>query len=125
MQPNIGTMAEEYPKVRFKDYKCKKTDGQTDTATVAYIDVTSEMTEIWGSIIKDAILIVDKYHESIGTFDKWKESVKKNQYDITKEHIQVDRTTLYATLTNGNTVEFFTSEWGHVEKLKHTPEILN
>ena len=117
-------MSKGTPKIKFKEYKHKQTNGYIENVILAYIDVTSEMKEILGNIIKNAIIKIETYHEAYGTIDEWKESVKRNQYDINKEHIQVDGTVLYITLTNGSIVEFFTSEWGHIQKLKNTPEVL-
>lgn len=115
-------MAKGTKKVKFKEFQRKHSDGFVETTTAAYIDITPEMKDMWGNVIKNAIVVLGEYYG--GDMEKWKQSYREDKYNIDKGHISVDGTTVYVTLTNGNVIEFYTSEWGNINKLKHTPDIL-
>ena len=115
-------MAKGAKKVKFKEFQKKHDNGFVETSTAAYVDVTSEMKDMWGSVVKNAILVLGEFYG--GSLEEWKKSWE-GQFNVDKGHISVDGTTVYATLTNGNIIEFYTSEWGHISKRKNTPDILN
>ena len=111
-------------KVQFKTFELKRNDGFFDYTTAAYVDVTNEAKCIFGDIVKNAILIVMIYDESMGTLEEWKDIYQNQDFDITENSINVDGTSVYITFNNGNIIDFYTSEWGHIYKCKTTPDVL-
>jgi hypothetical protein len=104
-------------KVKFKEYQRKIDNGFIENVTIAYIDITHEAKNIFGNIVKKANQIVSEYNEMYGSLNGWKEECRSIQNNSTKDYIEVDNEHyVIVEFTNGNVVEFFSSEWGHITK---------
>ena len=104
-------------KVKFKEYQRKNDNGFLETVTIAYIDITSEAKNIFGNIVKKANQIVNEYNEMYGSLNGWKEECRSIKNNSTNDYIEVDNEhCVIVEFTNGNVVEFFSSEWGHIIK---------
>lgn len=110
-------------KIKFKDIQKKHNHEFVEDVTTAYIDITNETKNIFGNIVKKAILIVGEYNEMMGSLDEWKQIYKETEYEF-NNYIEIDGNSMYIIFTNGNVVEFSTSEWGNISKCKNMSSIL-
>ena len=105
--------------VKFKEYQKKHNNGYIETDIIAYIDITIAAKNIFGNIVREAYQVISKYNDLNETKENWKQlcqdmSVNVN---ISKNNIEVDNEQfVIIEFTNGNVVEFFSSEWGHIAK---------
>lgn len=102
-------------KIKFKNVQKKHNNGFVEDITTAYIDITNETKNIFGNIVKKAILIVGEYDEMMGSLDEWKRIYKETEYEF-NNYIEIDGNSMYIVFTNGNVVEFSASEWGNINK---------
>ena len=103
--------------VKFKQYKKKHNNGYIETVTIAYFDITLEIKSIFGNIVKNAYQIISEYNEMNETMEDWKQLCQDMTVNISKNTIEVDNEQfVIIEFINGNIVEFFSSEWGHIAK---------
>jgi hypothetical protein len=101
-------------KVKIKEYQYKRSDGFVETKLIAYTDVTKNAKNIFGDIVKKAIVVVDEYDEMKGSKSEWRDFVKV-EYDVGNENVlNVDSSVAYITFINGKCVKFYSSEWGTI-----------
>lgn len=104
-------------KAKIKEYQHKHSDGFVETKLIAYIDVTKNAKNIFGNIVKNAIVVVDEYDEMKGSKSEWRNFVKEVEYDIGNENVlNVDTSFVYITFTNGKCIKFYSSEWGAIRE---------
>lgn len=104
-------------KAKIKEYQSKCSDGFVEKKLIAYIDVTSNAKNIFGNIVKKAIVVVDEYDEMKGSESEWRNLVKGVRYDVGTENVlSVDSSVAYITFTNGKRVKFYSSEWGTIRE---------
>lgn len=101
-------------KAKIKEYQHKRSDGFVETKLIAYIDATKNAKNIFGDIVKKAIVVVDEYDEMKGSKFKWQNIVKEVEYDVGNKVLNVDASVAYITFTNGKCVKFYSSEWGTI-----------
>ena len=101
-------------KAKIKEYQYKRSDGFIETKLIAYIDVTKNAKNIFGDIVKKAIIVVDEYNEIKGSKSEWKNLVKEVEYNVGNKVLKVDANVAYITFTNGKCVKFYSSEWGTI-----------
>lgn len=85
-----------------------------ETKLIAYIDVTKNAKNIFGDIVKKAIIVVDEYDEMKGSKSEWQNIIKEVEYDVGDKVLNVDANVAYITFTNGKCVKFYSSEWGTI-----------
>ena len=104
-------------KVKFKEYQKKHNNGYIETDLIAYVDITTAAKDIFGNIVKEAYQVISEYNELNETKENWKRLCKNMSVNVSKNHIEVDNENyVIIEFTNGNIVEFFSSEWGHITK---------
>ena len=92
-------------KIKFKDVQKKHNHEFVEDVTTAYIDITNETKNIFGNIVKKAILIVGEYNEMMGSLDEWKQIYKETEYEF-NNYIEIDGNSMYIVFTNGLISEF-------------------
>ena len=103
-------------KAKIKEYQYKRSDGLIEIKLIAYIDVTKNVKNIFGNIVKKAIVVVDEYDEMKGSIPEWRNLVKEVRYDVGNENVlRVDSSVAYITFTNGKCIKFYSSEWGSID----------
>ena len=103
-------------KAKIKRYQYKRSNGFVETKLIAYIDVTNNAKNIFGDIVKKAIVVVDEYDEMKGSESEWRNLVKEVRYDVDNKNVlNVDSSVAYITFKNGKCIKFYSSEWGTIE----------
>lgn len=104
-------------KAKIKEYQHKRSNGFVETKMIAYIDVTKNAKNIFGDIVKKAIVVVDEYDEMKGSKSEWQNFIKEVEYDVGNENVlSVDTSFAYITFTNGKCIRFYSSEWGTIRE---------
>ena len=104
-------------KAKIKEYQYKCSNGFVETKMIAYIDVTKNAKNIFGNIVKKAIVVVDEYDEMKGNISEWRNLVKEVRYDVGNENVlSVDSSVAYITFINGKCIKFYSSEWGTIRE---------
>ena len=101
-------------KAKIKEYQYKRSDGLIEIKLIAYVDVTNNAKNIFGDIVKKAIVVVDEYDEMKGDESEWRNLVKEVRYDVDENVLRVDSSVAYITFTNGKCIKFYSSEWGSI-----------
>jgi hypothetical protein len=104
-------------KVKFREYQKKHNNGYIETNLIAYVDITTTARNIFGNIVRGAYQVISEYNELNETRENWKQLCKNMSVNVSENYIEVDNENhVIIEFTNGNIVEFFSSEWGHITK---------
>ena len=99
-------------KAKFGKMKVKRSDGFIDTKTIAYVDVTKTIKNIFKDV-KRAVIIQDTYYGG-DSLEEWKKSQREisAKIDDNGKRLEIDQKELIIELSDGKCVSFWTSEWG-------------
>jgi len=111
-------------KAKIKEYQHKRSNGFVETKLIAYIDVTKNVKNIFGDIVKKAIVVVDEYDEMKGSKSEWRNFIKEAGYNVGNENVlSVDNSFTYITFTNGKCIRFYSSEWGTIREINEFQKV--